>query len=272
MLINGNYTTSISAFDRGLHYGDGLFETIAVTAGKPCLWRRHMQRLAGDCECLGIPFPGADVLRQEALAEIGDRPRGVLKIILTRGEGGRGYQPPSNPVTSRLLCCTPWPELPGAASSEGVVVRICSTRLDRNTALAGIKHLNRLPQVLARGEWDDPGVAEGLMLDNHEHLIEGTKSNLFLVKHGRLRTPQLRDCGVAGVLRGLVMDIAAERGIPVEVTDLGLTDLWDAEALFLTNSLIGIWPVREVSGQRFPIDRINKELLETVNRQAFTPE
>ncbi len=272
MLINGKSTTSISAYDRGLHYGDGLFETIAVSAGKPCLWQRHMQRLVDGCERLGIPFPGEDILRNEAVAEIGDRPRGVLKIILTRGEGEFGYQPLPNPDPSRLLSCAPWPELPDRASTEGVVARICSTRLDRNSALAGIKHLNRLPQVLARGEWNDPEVAEGLMLDNHEHLIEGTKSNLFLVKDGRLRTPELRHCGVAGVLRGLVMDIATERGIPVEVTDLGLTDLWDAEALFLTNSLIGIWPVREVSGHTFPINRMDKDLVATVKRRAFTPE
>jgi 4-amino-4-deoxychorismate lyase len=138
--------------------------------------------------------------------------------------------------------------------------------------MAGIKHLNRLQQVLASREWDDPEIAEGLMLDSQENLIEGIKSNLFLIKGERLLTPDLQRCGVTGVMRGLVMDSAAEKGIEVNVTNLGLTDLWDAEGLFLSNSLIGIWPVRAVDGKAFAVDAIDADLKESVLQRAFTPE
>jgi 4-amino-4-deoxychorismate lyase len=272
VLVNGESSTSITALDRGLHYGDGLFETIAVVDGRPCLWQRHMQRLSSGCERLGIPFPGKDLLYAEAVREISNREQGVLKIIITRGEGGQGYQPPREPHPSRILNCGTWPDYPEQARERGVTARICSTRLDHCPETAGIKHLNRLQQVLASREWDDPAIAEGLMLDTGDHLIEGTKSNLFLIKKGVLFTPDLQQCGVAGVMRGLVIDIAEELGIQMQMTNLELPDIWDSEGLFLTNSLIGIWPVREIDGKAFAVDAIDAGLKQKVLQLAFTPE
>jgi 4-amino-4-deoxychorismate lyase len=272
VLINGKSSTSITAFDRGLHYGDGLFETIAVVDGRPCLWQRHMQRLADGCDRLGIPFPGNDLLLEEASREVVECERGVLKIIITRGQGGRGYQPPAEPHPSRIIHCAPWPDYPKEAREQGITARICSTRLDHRPEIAGIKHLNRLQQVMASREWDDPDIAEGLMLDNQDNLIEGTKSNLFLIKGGVLLTSGLQHCGVAGVMRGLVLDIAAEMGKEVKMTDFGLADLWDSEGLFLTNSLIGIWPVREIDGRGFSVGAIDVDLQQRVLQQAFVPE
>jgi 4-amino-4-deoxychorismate lyase len=272
VLVNGKSSTSITAFDRGLYYGDGLFETIAVSGGRPRLWQRHMLRLSDGCERLGIPFPGDELLHEEAVREIDNRELGVLKIIITRGEGGRGYRPPREPHPSRILHWGPWPDYPVTAHERGVTARICSTRLDHCPEIAGIKHLNRLQQVMASREWDDPEIAEGLMLDSRDHLIEGIKSNLFLIKGDSLLTPDLQRCGVAGVMRGLVMDVAAEMGIEVKVTDLGLPDLWDSEGLFLTNSLIGIWPLREVNGRAFAVDAIDAGLKERVLQLALAPE
>jgi 4-amino-4-deoxychorismate lyase len=125
---------------------------------------------------------------------------------------------------------------------------------------------------MASREWDDPEIAEGLMLDSQDLLIEGTKSNLFLIKGGVLLTPDLQRCGVAGVMRGLVMDVAAEKGIEIKVTNLGLQDLWESEGLFLTNSLIGIWPVKEINGRSFAVDGIDTDLKQTVLQDAFVPE
>ncbi len=269
MLINGESGDTISAFDRGLQYGDGLFETLAVTAGRPCLWQHHWNRLQLGCTRLGIPAPDPQLLYQEALREIGDQDRAVLKIIITRGAGGRGYAPPRDPQTIRIVYCSPWPDYPEKAANEGVVARICTTRIPRDPLLAGIKHLNRLSQVLARQEWDDPVIAEGLMLDSEDRVIEGTMSNLFLLKGEEVWTPDLSRSGVAGIMRGVLLEQFRERGTVVRVTDIDLAELWQADGLFLTNSLIGIWPVRELAGHRFRVDPLDPVLVQKVRERAF---
>ena len=252
ILINGQPADQISAQDRGLHYGDGLFETIAVKNGTPLLWDRHMQRLGLGCSRLGIEPPDPALLRAETEQLCAGVERAVLKIIITRGAGGRGYRP--SPLTSHPLSATrivaryPWPEWPQRFWQEGVRVRICRTPLGANPSLAGIKHLNRLEQVLARSEWDDPDIPEGLMLDQAGSVIEATMSNLFIVRGGRLLTPDLSVCGVAGIVRACIIEIAAKLSIPCTVTRLTLADVQSAEEGFLCNSLIGLWPIREIAG------------------------
>ena len=252
MLINGKPAEQISAQDRGLHYGDGLFETIAVRNGIPLLWDRHMQRLALGCSRLGIELPDPALLRAETEQICTAAERAVLKIIVTRGAGARGYRPsPFTPHTSpatRIVAAYPWPEWPEKFWQEGVRVRICQTRLGSNPALAGIKHLNRLEQVLARSEWDDTEIPEGLMLDQSGNVIEATQGNLFIVNQGRLLTPDLSSSGVAGIMRAWVIEIATELSIPCTITRLTLSDVRAAEAAFLCNSLIGVWPIRELAG------------------------
>lgn len=251
MLIDGKDSDQIAADDRGLLYGDGLFETLAVHSGEPQLWTRHMARLARGCVRLGIEPPSVDLLQVEARALCAGSARAVLKIIVTRGSGGRGYRPPAPALPRRILSLHPWPDHPAHWSQQGVSVRLCDTPLGANPRLAGLKHLNRLEQVLARAEWDDPDIAEGLMLDAAGGLIEGTMSNLFLVRDGRLRTPALERCGVAGVMRARVLELAAQGGIASEVSELGLTDLQGADEVFVCNSVIGIWPVRRVQSMEF---------------------
>lgn len=256
-LINGVAATCIDAHDRGFHYGDGLFETFAVSNGEPAMWDMHMQRLLLGCQRLGFPAPDPTLLRSEALSlcAVPDAPaRGVLKIIITRGGGGRGYRAPSPSVVlatggvTRMLALYPWPDYPAAFWSEGVAVRVCATRLGCNLALAGIKHLNRLEQVLARGEWDDASVAEGLMLDPQGNVIEGTMTNLFVVRDGRLLTPDVSQCGVAGVMRSGVLAGARVAGIPSAITAVTLEMVMSADEVFVCNSVIGLWPVREITG------------------------
>jgi 4-amino-4-deoxychorismate lyase len=268
MLVNGESVTHLSTADRGLQYGDGLFETIAVQAGSPSLWPQHIDRLKHGCERLGIPFPGEKLLRKEALQEIGSAERGVLKIIVTRGEGSRGYRPPTKPQPTRLLEVSPWPDYPPENSSEGVAVRLCTTRVATNSSLAGIKHLNRLPQVMARREWSDPDISEGLMLDERDRVISGTMSNLFIFKGGELWTPDLSQSGVSGILRGVVLAVAEELNIPVQIKELSMDDVSEADALFLTNSLIGVWPIRELEGEHLQIERIDQTLLQAVRQRA----
>ncbi len=270
-LIDGVPAGLVPVADRGLNYGDGLFETIAIVDGRPCLWERHLARLRAGCERLAIPPPVPGMLAAEARSLSHGHDRAILKLVVTRGDGGRGYRPPKPATPRRILRITPWPDYPDCWRSQGVRVRYCQTGLGQQPLLAGLKHLNRLEQVLARAEWDDPDVAEGLMLDPDGRVIEGTQTNLFAIEGGRLLTPLLDRCGVAGVVRGLVIDLAAGLGLPVAEEPLDSARLERAEALFLTSSLAPLWPVRELAGRPFDPAGVPCELAAAVLAAAFRP-
>lgn len=239
------------AWDRGLEFGDGLFETIALVAGAPRLLERHLARLATGCERLKLAPPPVATLRAELLAAARTPGAGLLKLIVTRGTGGQGYAPAAQPSRRHLLAL-PARSRPAAWGEEGVIARYCETRLAEQPRLAGLKHLNRLEQVLARGEWTDPGVAEGLMLDVHGRLVCGTMTNVFTVLGDEVVTPALTRAGVAGVMRGALIEALRADGRAVVERDLEPAELHGARELFLTNALIGAWPVRELGSLRFP--------------------
>lgn len=271
-LIDGVEADCLPIDNRGLQYGDGLFETIAVHDGGLCLWLGHFDRLRHGAERLGIPCPGQEILLRECRRLILDQSPGVLKIILTRGRGGRGYRAPKNPGSSRILILYPWPDYPAAWWSEGVEVTFCRTPLGESPVLAGLKHLNRLEQVLARSEWCDPDIAEGLMQDGRGRVIGGTMSNLFLVDGSRLLTPRLDTCGIAGTVRDLVLRLAGAFGIEVLIGDIAPADLVATDGVFLTNALIGVWPVRRLGGHKMAPERLPAELIAAVRRAARQPQ
>ena len=260
ILINGCKTDQISVLDRGFQYGDGLFETIRVTAGKPRFWASHINRLSEGCARLAIKMPEPSVLEAEAKQLCDGIASGVLKITLTRGSGGRGYMINESIVATRVLALFPAPQFPDDCRNKGAVLRVCETRLGRNPALAGIKHLNRLEQVLARAEWNDPDIHEGLMLDNKNNIVEGTMSNMFAVKNNELYTPELSHCGVKGVIREQIIEIAKKRDIAVHETELDLNGMHQFQEVFLSNSLIGIWPVRKLEDQTFNIGPLSQQM------------
>lgn len=253
VLVNGRDDGRIDPQDRGLQYGDGLFETIVVINGRARFLEWHLERLAAGAARLAIPLPEPGVLRTE-IAAAGAAGQGIVKLIVTRGVGERGYRPPSKPQPTRIVVGLPWPELAPAAWTRGVRVGWCRTRLGRNPGLAGIKHLNRLEQVLARAEWDDARMAEALMMDDRDHVICGTQANLFARVAGRWITPALDQCGVAGVMRRAFLAWKAERGDPVIERALPAADLAGATAMLLTNAVIGAWPVCELAGRTMAVD------------------
>ncbi|WP_369335787.1 aminodeoxychorismate lyase [Halomonas sp. ND22Bw] len=221
--------------DRGLAYGDGLFETVLVRDGEPLLWAEHLGRLARGAETLGIPLPDRAAL--DALPARAGEGLAVLKLMLTRGSGGRGYLAPAEPEP-RLR----WQAVPFAPARarwrDGVRVRHCRLRLGIQPALAGLKHLNRLENVLARAEWSDPEIAEGLLGDAEGRLVEATCMNLFWWQDDAWYTPRLDRCGVAGTLRqALLADGVIHEG------DTTPEALATAEAVCLANSVQGLWPV-----------------------------
>ena len=250
-LVNGEERETVSVSNRGLAYGDGVFTTVKVTGRRPQLWERHLRRLTRDCAKLSMAFDPAALEREvETVCAHACAPAAgamAMKIILTRGAGARGYRPPSA-TAERIVQIEPWQPPPEEYVRKGVVVTVCRLRLAH--ALAGIKHLNRLEQVLARAEWEDE-YPEGLMLDTEGRVIEGTMSNLFVVAGNELRTPMLDRCGVAGVMREHLIENARIAGFSVRETRLELEDLHGADGAFLCNALIGAWPIAGI-GERDP--------------------
>jgi 4-amino-4-deoxychorismate lyase len=241
MLVNGLPEGSVPADDRGLAFGDGVFRTLELLNGQPCLWRWHYARLRADAEALQLAVPDDGVLLRE-LARAGEgQVRSVAKITLTRGSARRGYAMTAGAAGTRIVNADAWSGYPPALAREGVVLALCSLRLGLQPRLAGIKHLNRLENVLARSEWQDPAISEGLLLDSDGHVVEGTMSNLFVLRDGQWQTPRLDRCGVAGALRAWVMEQQ-----PVAEVRLTLASLLSADEVFVCNSLAGIWPVRRL--------------------------
>lgn len=271
VLVDGEAVDRLSVLDRAFHYGDGLFETIRLSGGRPCQWQRHLDRLNLGAERLGIPIPSARRLGDEAIEAARGLDRGILKLVLSRGSGGRGYRPPADPDPIRVFLTYPLAVSDPESFTQGVVVRYCQTPASINPTLAGVKHLNRLDSVLARREWEDAGVAEGLMMDPLGSLVGGTMSNLFLWDGGRLLTPSLDRSGIAGTVRGLTLELAARMGIECLVMRLEPTDVKRGLGLFLTNAIIGVWPVREIEGRYFDLGRLPWDLLEAVRQAAHTP-
>jgi len=260
ILVNGECREHIEISDRGFQYGDGLFETIAVLNGQPVFFDRHLDRLKAGCRRLYIPFPGTELLAFEAQKLSEHSSSAVLKLILTRGSGGRGYRQPYLIQTTRVLSLHPFPDYPGSYKAQGIVTRFCDTRLGLNPALAGIKHLNRLEQILGRAEWTDPAIQEGIMLDINGHVIEGTMTNLFYVKNHTLYTSVLTFAGVAGIIRGILMAIASVQGIFAIEHTFTPDELLSADEVFVCNSIAGIWPVRQIEKTRFPVGEITRQL------------
>ncbi|WP_024303777.1 aminodeoxychorismate lyase [Pseudogulbenkiania sp. MAI-1] len=260
VLIDGVPGEQVSALDRGLAYGDGVYRTLELVAGRPRLWRWQWQRLADDCVRLCLPLPDECLVLAELEQAAAGLERAVAKIVLTRGAGRRGYAMPADAVPTRIVSANAWAGYPTELAEQGVTVRLCELRLGLQPRLAGIKHLNRLENVLARSEWSDPAIHEGLLLDSEGYLVEGTMSNLFQLRGGELVTPLLDRSGVAGALRAWVFDNAPALGLVVREARLTLDDLDSAEAVFLCNSLIGLWPVVRLDGRTWQIPEILRAL------------
>jgi 4-amino-4-deoxychorismate lyase len=267
-LVNGVEGAGISADDRGLQYGDGLFETMGASNGKVLRFDMHMARLAEGCHRLGMPMPAPELIQTECARVLVGLGSAVVKLIVTRGPGPRGYGPPLQPTLTRIVNSTA-AQVSEAEASRPIAVRVCETRLSRNARLAGIKHLNRLEQVLAGAELREPLVDEGLMRSTDDRIVSATAANVFMVRQGRLLTPQISDCGVSGVMREIVLRTAARLGIETEVGDFTAADLERADEMFLTNAVRGIRPVGVVENVKtFEAAPVTAQLREVVEAEA----
>ncbi len=256
MLVNGVPAEQISVLDRGFAYGDGLFESVRFIGEEAPLWSRHMQRLAEGCRRLRIPLPDVSQLWAEAIEVSRHLAHSVVRITVTRGVGERGYASLPRPRPTRVLAAFAPPVVVSESLDQGLALRMCELRLAEQPRLAGIKHLNRLEQVLARAEWSDPAIAEGILRDGQGRVISATMANLFARIDGQLLTPAVDRCGVAGVARAEVLATCPQ----ARVGEITLEALLCASEVFLSSSVRGILPVRSLGERTFQVGSLTRTL------------
>lgn len=250
-------------------YGQSVFETVAIFNGKACLLDAHLDRLARGCQALSIPLD-VDLLTQELAEFIKDTDKAVLRITLSMGSGGRGYLNPQTPDACRMLSLHPYPSHSQRFWEEGVEIGIVDIRLAHQPALAGIKHGNRLEQIIARSQWQQ-GWQEALVLDQFNKVVEGTQSNVFAVNGQDLLTPSVELAGVAGVVREFVISNAHKLGLTVKTMSLSTDCIKAADEVFLTNSVIGLWPVRKLDSCLYAKNEISHKLLKLMIKNEVIP-
>lgn len=268
-LVNGSQADSISVHDRGLLYGQSLFETIAVNDHAPCLLELHLQRLQKGCKALSIDISLSD-LQLDLQRASRDLRRGVLRVTLTMGAGGRGYRNPAQPSCTRIVSAHAMPDYPQHYWQQGVVLGLSDLRLSSQPALAGLKHGNRLEQVLARSSWKDDW-QEALLLGQAGEVIEATQCNIFIRSGSVLITPLLENAGVAGVMREYILQNCSRAGTSPEIATIGVDEVESADEVILSNSLIGVWPVKQFTKTRYTDFSISHQLLKLMQQDGAIP-
>jgi 4-amino-4-deoxychorismate lyase len=265
----------VSISDRGFQYGDGLFETIAVRNGEPRLWQYHLDRLAKGCERLGIHMPSESALYEGLVQALqysnAPTAHACAKIVISAGSGLRGYG--RTTADSPTVLYRAFHSAPQALDSykDGIDTVICRTRLASGSTTAGLKTLNRLEQVLARSEFAETDVFEGLTLDAEDNIICGTMSNVFFVNDKSISTPPLDRCGVEGVMRRHVIETLDEQEITVALQSYSLSRLEDADEVFLSNSQFGVMPIKRCMDMKWPVGEVTQKVM-TILADNQVPE
>ena len=261
----GQRITSIPLDDRGAQYGDGLFETIAIRGGAPRFWALHCERLMSGCARLGIASPEPNLILQQlqlAITASGvDAEYALAKIVVSAGSGRRGYAREDALVPAVRIGMFAAQPLGPKIYRDGIAVTLCGTRLAIQPQVAGIKLLNRIEQILARAEWNEPSIFEGLMLDTDERLICGTMSNVFISHGNVISTPAITRCGVAGVMREHLLSVFDNEGVDCSIRDIGLQELASADELILCNSQFGVLPVRKIDERTVVADSVTRRIM-----------
>ena len=277
VVVNGNITSKVSALDRGFSFGDGVFETIRLTDDHTPLWRYHLQRIQRGCQALRLPFNKAALEQNLSFALSTAREKwgekemphnNVAKVILTRGVGNRGYQMTSGPAT---IVCMVFPGVPD--TPEAIGLNICDHRLPLHPALSGIKHLNRLDNVLLKQECLDKGFSDGLVLDTVGNIIETTSSNIFFVRNQSLITPAIEQCGVDGTCRRFILErTCPELNIATEVATVAAADIDQFDSAFICNSVQGVVPVSSIGNTEYAqsdlVATLRREVVQQLNWDA----
>ncbi|MGV3346288.1 aminodeoxychorismate lyase [Enterobacteriaceae bacterium LUAb1] len=258
--VNGKKQTMISAGDRGLQFGDGNFTTARVTQGKIAHLSAHLLRLQSACERLLMPEIDFCVLEQEMCAVAEQQQQGVLKVILTRGNGGRGYSFQGCRQVTRILSCSPYPAHYTAWLEKGLCLMPAPIRLSRNPLLAGIKHLNRLEQIMIRASLEQSDADEALVLDTDGWLVECCAANVFWRKGQQVLTPDLSQAGVRGIMRDHILTQLTLLGYQTDIVQARPDVLADADEVFICNALMPVLPVTRINQWRYTSRKLCDQL------------
>ena len=227
-------------------------------------WKEHYKRLNKGCKVLKIKCPSEIFLRKEInkfLKKIKTK-KFILKIIISRGEGGRGYNFPKKIQPTRILGIYDWPEYPKENFIYGINMGICNTKISTQPILSKIKHLNRLEQIIARSEWKTKKISESIMLDIDGNVIEGTMSNIFGVKNNIFYTPILKYGGIEGVMRKVILELLKKKGEKHKIKKIKLKEFLNFDEIFICNSIFGVWSVKKVLKKKFLFCKKTKELID----------
>jgi 4-amino-4-deoxychorismate lyase len=263
-LINGQLQNTISVQDRGLAYGDGVFETMLSIHGQIPLLHKHMQRLHESLQRLDIQTNRIEENIELIHAHLLSDKQQIVKLTVTRGVGPRGYLPVKPCLPTVIIQISDKNNIDETKRRSGVSITYCETLYSKQPKLAGMKHLNRMDQVLAQMELAQGPFDEGIMFDDKQCAISATMHNLFLVNASCLITPKLDECGVAGVMRAHVLDLANQLNLDINVQTVTKNHINQADELFLTNSLHGIWPICQLNSTILPIGPVTSELMNKV--------
>lgn len=269
--VNGEEVDTVPISDRGFQYGDGVWETLAIRDGHIKQFERHLQRLQQGLMALGFVDREAIIIAVKndvvALVNTTQLQTAVLKITISRGSGGRGFYYDDSIKPRRILSLYAMPTYPDAYYSEGIRLTLCQTCLPHHPQLAGFKQLGCVEQVIARAEFQTD-YQEGLMCDYNSHIIEGTMSNFFIItEQDTIITPDLQMCGIAGIARSCIVDQVRAMGIHLKITTVTETDVQQAKGIFMSNSVIRLWPVKEYCTSRYRQTYSIPALFRTLEKQ-----
>ncbi len=272
VLVNGVKKDHVSALNRGMLYGHSVFETIPVVSGTPALLNNHLIRLADGCEKLGLPFSSELITKEvECLIDQSEADKDyIIRITVFMDEGGRGYLSPDQATATRVISSHSAPQHPQEYWSKGINLGVSDVTLGAQPLLAGVKHGNRLEQVLARSRWQTDW-QEAILCDVSGNVIEGTQSNIIVIKNGKANTPILDHCGVDGVMKNWVLLRLKELGVSSHSVRLSLQDIIEADEVLMTNSVIGVWPVKHFKNRVFSDSTTARQLIQLIHEHEIIP-
>lgn len=263
---DGSQINLVPVTDRSFQYGDGCFTTMLTKSGSIQLWSQHVGRMQEALQRLKIGEIDWNSLKRELDSIASDAPLAGLKIHVSRGEGGRGYSPKVSSGPKVTVSRFEFPQSYRQFRENGIDLTVCDTPLGLNPLLAGLKHNNRLEQILAKEEVERTTFTDGLVLDINGNVIETTMANVFWIADGKVFTPSLDYAGVAGVMRGEIIKLLSAMNIPVEIASFTLKDVLAADEIFVSNCILGVAPVNKIKDAQFPPGTITRRIQEKLGQ------
>ncbi|MFC5077189.1 Aminodeoxychorismate lyase [Vibrio thalassae] len=263
---DGSQVDHVSVTDRSFQYGDGCFTTILTKSGKMQLWDQHVKRMERALSQLKISPVDWHKLKSDIDKLASPKVLAGIKIHVSRGEGGRGYSPNVNRGPLITLSQFEFPASYIELRRSGLEMTLCDISLGLNPLLAGLKHNNRLEQILAKEHVERSGHIDGIVLDIEGNVIETTMANIFWFKDGVLHTPSLKMAGVEGVMRGEVLRIVAQDECPIVIDSFKLSTLKAADEIFVSNCILGVAPVTKIQDAQFPIGNMTRRIQEKLGQ------